>query len=240
MTEIIVNGIVSLGAAFLGAWFAYRFNLRQQKQWDKERKEADDSAEQVSRISRLNYLKTYLYFYIDELQKIYEKLNYKQQLYEEIKKSRYRTTEQEENELFIFHIDFSSTMKIDWSTLSFTNNEAEFVYALSHVETSIHRFVHSHEFSIHRFEKDVEKFKADMEKGKSMSIRLYLTKKFIDTQIYNNDSEIFRLQQAVFCIDRMITVLSKYAKTHKYNLNNLSYLPEQIKFVAKAINEVKK
>lgn len=73
-----------------------------------------------------------------------------------------------------------------------------------------------------------------------MSVRLYLIKKFIDTQIYNNDSEIFRLQQAVFCIDRMITVLHEYARKNKYDLNKFSYLPEQIKFVAKAIEEVRK
>lgn len=246
-----VNCLTTLLAAGLGSWTAYLLNLRQQdiydrkrkeeeKEKEQERKEAEANADRALCISRLNYLKTYLYFYIDELQKIYDKLNYKQQLYEGIKKSNYKTTEQEEDALFIFHIDFSSTMKIDWSTLSFANNEAEFIYSLSHVETAIHRFVHSHDFAILRFEKDVEKFKTDMDKEKEISVRLYLIKKFIDTQIYNNDSEIFRLQQAIFCIDRMISVLSKYARTHKYNLNNLSYLPEQIKFVAKAIKDVKK
>lgn len=232
------DAIVTLLAAFGGAWFAYLFNLKQQEKWDKERKNEEQEEQHAKEILELNYLQTYLYFYLDELQEIYNKLDYKQGLYEDIKHANYNVTKEQQEVLFTFHIDFSSPIKINWNELSFTNNEPEFIYSLSHAETAIHRFVHSHEFAIRRFEKETEKLKEEM-RNKMMN-RRFLMQKYIDTQFYNNDSEIFRLQYAVFCIDRMITVLSKYARTHKYTLSNLSYMPKQIKFVAQAIKEVKK
>ena len=59
------DAIVTLLAAFFGAWFAYRFNLRQQKKWDDERNEEEKREQRLAQLSELNYLQTYLHFYAE-------------------------------------------------------------------------------------------------------------------------------------------------------------------------------
>ena len=57
------NCIATLVAVGLGSWLAYLLNLRQQKIWDKERKEEDAKKERDEQVLQLNYLQTCLHYY---------------------------------------------------------------------------------------------------------------------------------------------------------------------------------
>lgn len=230
------NAVVTLLAAFFGAWFAYRFNLRQQRKWDKERKEEEDKKQKEMQILQLNYLQTYLYSYLEEFYDIYQKLDFKQQLYKSMIKKNYQITKSEFDDMCVVFIDFSSQFRDNWEKLSFIYNNSEFISSLARVETAIHRFVFSHDKGIGQFGADVKNLRQQLEKIPTK--KFILLRDFIDKQKYNNGEEIFRLQQAVGAIGKMLKVFETYVTSHNLKLNKLSYSFKIKKFVNQAQREV--
>ncbi|WP_428077500.1 hypothetical protein [Candidatus Avelusimicrobium alvi] len=230
------NAIVTLLAAFFGAWFAYRFNLRQQRKWDKERKIEEEKIKQEEQLLQLNYLQTYLHSYLEEFYDIYQKLNYKQQLYKSLIKKNYQATKEDLDNIYIAFIDFSSQFRDNWEKLSFIYNNSEFISSLARVETAIHRFVFSHDKEIEQFGADVKNLRQQLEKIPTK--KFILLRDFIDKQKYNNGEEIYRLQQAVVCLDTMLNVFEKYVISHNLKLDKLSYSSKIRKFVNQAQREV--
>ena len=234
------NSVITCFSAFLGAWFAYRFNLRQQKKWDAERKKEEEKAEQEEQALQLNYLQTCLHYYIDELYAVYNTLNYKQKLYGAIQKNNYQFTPDNFKEICVVFADFSSKFKINWKGLSFIGGNSKFIYVLAKVDTSIHRFVTSHSFGIDCFHEDIVDFKHIIAVANEEN-KFAVVKEFIDKQKYNNGEEIFLLQYAVSSIDEMLHIFEKYVSSHNYKnrLASLSYSPKVKKFVQLAKREVR-
>ena len=233
------NAVITCFSAFLGAWFAYRFNLRQQKKWDAERKKEEEKAEQEEQALQLNYLQTYLYSYIREFYDIFQKLDSKQQLYKEFVKKNYQLTDEDFHAVCTVFIDFSSQFRNNWEQLSFVHNNSEFISSLARVETSIHRFVFSHDKEIEHFSREVGLLRQHLEK--SPQKKQELMRIFIDKHKYNNGEEIFRLQETVVSIDEMLHIFEKYVSAHNYKnrLASLSYSPKVKKFVQLAKREVR-
>jgi len=239
MTEIIVNGIVSLGAAFLGAWFAYRFNLRQQKKWDKERKDEEQEDQRAKQVLELNYLQTYLHARIDDLCEIYEKIDAQRKLYNRTKSNSYQILKRDENDFFVTYVEFSSKFSCNWDALAFTRNEPEFIYTLGRVETAWHRFVLDHRFGVQHFEKNVALIKANLKKEPSGQQQHLIMKEFVDSQLFNYESEIFRLQEAVSYLNMMIDIFNKYIKKYGYqdSLKSIKYDQKTNEFVMHCVSE---
>lgn len=233
------NAVITCFSAFLGAWFAYRFNLRQQKKWDAERKKEEEKAEQEEQALQLNYLQTCLHSQLKEFYDIFQKLNQKQQLYKRIVKKNYQLTEEEFGGVCTVFIDFSSQFRNNWDQLSFVHNNSEFISSLARVETSIHRFVFAHDKDVEFFGREVELFRQRLEN--SPQRKQELLHAFIDKHKYNNGEEIFRLQEAVVSIDEMLHIFEKYVSAHNYKnrLASLSYSPKVKKFVQLAKREVR-
>ena len=222
MTEIIVNGFVSLGAAFLGAWFAYRFNLKQQKKWDKERNEEEKREQQLSQLSHLNYLQTYLHSYVDDFYSIYQKLKYRKHLYKRIIKKNYNLDKLETQELFTVFVDFSYQFSINKKDFLFTINEPPFLYVLAKVETLIQRFNRAHVFGNEMLLKEKEMLYRDLQQYPNFS--KWIVSEFINKHLHNLNEQIYLLQKTVACIDKMLEVFYDYTKEyHFYNLADLSY-----------------
>lgn len=234
------NCIATLVAVGLGSWLAYLLNLRQQKIWDKERKEEDAKKERDEQVLQLNYLQTCLHYYVDELYTIYNKLNYKQKLYGAIQKNSYQLTPDNFKEICVVFADFSSKFKINWKDLSFAACNSEFIYVLASVDTAIHRFVNSHSFGINCFHKDIIDFKRFMAIANKEN-KFDIVKEFIDKQIYNNGEEIFLLQYAVSSIDEMLQIFEEYVSMNNYQnrLAVLSYSSNVKEFVQQAKREVR-
>lgn len=240
MTEIIVNGCVSLGAAFLGAWFAYRFNLKQQKKWDQERKEAEQEEQRTKEILELNYLQTYLHARVDDLYEIYQKLDSQWQLYNRTRENNYRIPKQDEDDFFLIFVEFSSKFSCNWDALAFTRNDPEFIYTLGRVETSWHRFVMAHRFAVQHFEKNVALVRSDLESESNEQNKHLIMQKFVNLQISNYESEIFRLRETVSYLNMMIDIFNKYVRVYGYDnsLKDIGYDAKTDEFVKKCISEV--
>ena len=237
MTEIIVNGIVSLGAAFLGAWFAYRFNLRQQKKWDKERKEEELSAQREEQKLQLNYLQTYLYAYVDEFFEICQILLSKQIICFKIKENNYKGKKSDWEKLFVIYDDLSFAFASNKDKLFFTSTDPEFIRNLANVETGIKRFNSLHNSA----NRSLEKRKISLRDVEQMPERVQynLRKECIDVCLFNINSEIYVLQKAVFDIDHMLKCFWKYVKKHDITgLSKLSYKQHTKIFVQQAIQDV--
>ncbi|MDD7578912.1 MAG: hypothetical protein PUK24_05130 [Elusimicrobia bacterium] len=234
------NAVITCFSAFLGAWFAYRFNLRQQKKWDAERKKEEEQAQQREQLLQLNYLQTYLHSQLKEFYDIFQKLNQKQQLYKRIVKKNYQLTDEEFDGVCTVFIDFSSQFRNNWEQLSFVHNNSEFISSLARVETSIHRFVFAHDKDIEFFGREVELFRQRLEN--SPQRKQELLHAFIDKHKYNNGEEIFRLQQVVVSIDVMLKVFEKYIRANNYQnqFALLSYSARVRGFVKQAKREVEK
>lgn len=243
------DAAVTLLAAFGGAWFAYRFNLKQQEKWDKQRADDEKKEQRLAQLSQLNYLQTYLHFYADELYDCYQKLQAKQELYERITKNKYQLSDQDLEDVSVVFADLSSKFESNWKTLSFTNNDPLFNYTLAKLETAIQRFNRSHSFGIETFSKDLDKLRRDLDilGGRNLDLAV---KPFVKKQKYNNGEEIFLICHAVATLDEMIGVFTKYAKNNGYNfvennqkeagLSILSYSKDVEKFIKKAKIEVQK
>lgn len=242
------DAAVTLLAAFGGAWFAYLFNLKQQKKWDKERNEEEKKEKRLAQLSQLNYLQTYLHFYADELYHCYEKLHIKQQIYERIEQNKYQLSEKDLDDISVVFADFSSKFESNWKDLSFTNNNPLFIYTLGKLETAIQRFNNSHSFGIETFRRDLDELKHKLEIVYPGTEK-HVIKPFIKKQKYNNGEEIFLICHAAATLNEMISVFNKYAKNNGYNfvennrkeegLSILSYSKDVEKFIEKAKNEVK-
>lgn len=232
------NAVITCFSAFLGAWFAYRFNLRQQKKWDAERKKEEELAQQREQLLQLNYLQTYLHSQLKEFYDIFQKLDYKQKLYKELVKKNYQLTDEDFYAVCTVFIDFSSQFRNNWEQLSFVHNNSEFISSLARVETSIHRFVFSHDKEIEHFSREVALLRQHLEK--SPQKKQELMRVFIDKHKYNNGEEIFRLQEAVVSIDTMLKVFEKYVTSHQiqHNLSRLGYSSKVKKFINQAKREV--
>ena len=237
MTEILVNGLVSLGAAFFGAWFAYRFNLKQQKKWDKERQEEEKEEKRAEQILQLNYLQTYLYATIDDLFDIAQQLDSKKDLYERIISHNYEITQLDIDIINTIFVDFSSRFKSNWDALYFTSNEPDFMYSLGRAETALQHFISGHTFEVQNSWNRVKSFREALNNNKNKKDTI---KQFIDIGRDNNKSEIFRMQKAVACLDIMINVLNKYANKHKIELKSISYDSDTKKFVKDCLNKTPK
>lgn len=241
------DAIVTLLAAFFGAWFAYRFNLRQQKKWDDERNEEEKREQRLAQLSELNYLQTYLHFYADELFDCYQKLKSKQQLYDKIKQNKYQLSDKDLDDVSVVFSDFSSKFESNWKDLSFTNNDPLFIYTLAKLETAIQRFNKSHSFGVENFSKDL----CELRRGIAAFTRSnmdIIVKPFVKKQQYNNGEEIFLICYAAVTLDEMIGVFNEYAKTNGYHfvednkkeegLSILSYSKHVEKFIEKSKTEV--
>lgn len=249
MGEILVNGMVSLGAAFLGAWFAYRFNLRQQKQWDEERNNKEKEEQQLEQLLQLNYLQTYLHFYADELYDCYQKLQDKQQLYNKIKQNKYQLSKEDLYDVSIVFSDLSSKVENNWKTLSFTNNEPLFNYTLAKLETAIQRFNNVHAFGLETFRRDLNELKRGLGIVGGRNLEL-VVKPFIEKQKHNNGEEIFLICYAAVTLNEMISVFKGYVHNNGYNfvknnrkekgLSILSYSKNVKKFMEKAKIEIQR
>lgn len=243
------DAAVTLLAAFGGAWFAYRFNLKQQEKWDKQRADEGKKEQQLAQLSQLNYLQTYLHFYADELYCCYQKLQAKQELYERIKKNEYQLSDQDLADVSVVFADLSSRFESNWKALSFTNNNPLFNYTLAKLETAIQRFNRSHSFGIETFSKDLDKLRRDLDiyGGRNLDLAI---KPFVKKQRYNNGEELFLVFHAAVTLDEMIGVFKEYAKNSGYNfvennqkeagLSILSYSKDVEKFIEKARIEVQK
>ena len=241
------DAIVTLLAAFGGAWFAYLFNLKQQKKWDKERNEEEKEERRRLQLSQLNYLQTYLHFYADELYDCYQKLQAKQQLYDKIKQNKYQLSDKDLDDVSVVFADFSSKFENNWKDISFTNNDPLFIYTLAKLETAIQRFNNSHSFGIETFRRDLDELRRGLGICGGRNLEL-VVKPFIKRQKYNNGEEIFLICYAASTLDEMIGVFNKYAKDNGYNfvennkkeegLSILSYSKHVEKFIEKAKTEV--
>jgi hypothetical protein len=238
--------VATLLAAGLGSWTAYLLNLRQQKQWDKERKDEERKEQRLTQLLRLNYLQTYLHFCADELYDCYQKLQAKQQLYDKIKQNKYQLSDKDLDDVSVVFADFSSKFDNNWKDLSFTNNDPLFIYTLAKLETAIQRFNNSHSFGIETFRKDLDELRRGLEKVYPGSQKLVIAP-FVKRQKYNNGEEIFLVYYAAATLDEMIGVFNKYAKNNGYNfvennkeeegLSILSYSKHVKKFIEEAKNE---
>lgn len=236
------DATVTLLATFLGAWFAYKFSLRQQKQWDKERKSEEKEKQRAEQVLQLNYLQTYLYALIDDLYEHYQVLNCKHDLYANIIVNNYLISQADLENISIVFVDFSSKFRSNWDALYFTSNEPDFMYFLGLAETSWHNFVSCHAFEVQHFEKTINLFKEDVNIMADIGKKKLIVKQFIDTERDNNNAEIFRLKKAVANIYNMILVLDKYFKKHFPNdhLKKVVYNRVKNNFIKKCINTIPK
>lgn len=134
------KAVVTWLAAFFGAWFAYRFNLRQQKKWDDERRKEEEQKNQANQIIQLNYLKTYLITSLHQFVGIYAILKKKQEQYNDIILRGYNISENEERPLRQILVDFSYQMTSNSDLLMFTMGFPILLAQLASVETNIKRF----------------------------------------------------------------------------------------------------
>lgn len=243
------DAAVTLLAAFGGAWFAYLFNLKQQKKWDTQRTVEEKKEQCLTRLSQLNYLQTYLHFYADELYECYQKLQAKQRLYDRIQRNKYQLFDKDLEDVSVIFADLSSKFENNWKDLSFTNNDPLFNYTLAKLETAIQRFNKSHSFSVENFSKDISELRRELGILAGRHIDLAV-KPFVKKQKYNNGEEIFLVCYAAVTLDEMLGVFKKYAEDNGYpfvennrkeeGLSILSYSKHVKEFIEEAKTEIKR
>lgn len=243
------DAAVTLLAAFGGAWFAYLFNLKQQKKWDTQRTVEEKKEQWLRQLSQLNYLQTYLHFYADELYDCYQKLQAKQRLYNRIQRNKYQLFDKDLEDVSVIFADLSSKFENNWKDLSFTNNDPLFNYTLAKLETAIQRFNKSHSFGVENFSKDISELRRELGILAGRHIDLAV-KPFVKKQKYNNGEEIFLVCYAAVTLDEMLGVFKKYAEDNGYpfvennrkeeGLSILSYSKHVKEFIEEVKTEIKR
>lgn len=202
------KAVVTWLAAFLGAWFAYRFNLRQQKKWDDERRIEEEQRNQANQITQLNYLKTYLITSLHQFVSIYAILKKKQKQYNDIVLRGYTISENEEGPLRQIIVDLSYQMTSNANLLMFTMGFPIFLAQLASVETNIKRFQSQIGFFNSRVKDSVWNYQLTRN-----------MKELVDSQKENIQPVFHLLYASVDSIDVMLGILEKYVNKQGLILN---------------------
>lgn len=210
------NAVITCFSAFLGAWFAYRFNLRQQKKWDDERKKEEEKLCRANQIIQLNYLKTYLMNYLNQFITVYEILKEKQEKYNDIISKGYNILEDDKLLLRGVIVDVSYQMNSNKDSLIFTMDFPAFLTQLASVETNIKRFQSQIDFFNSRIKESVYNYQ--------------LTKnptELVEPQKENIKPVFNLLYASVDSINIMLGVLTEYANKQGFVLNHNQEKPSE-------------
>lgn len=202
------NAVITCFSAFLGAWFAYRFNLRQQKKWDAERKKEEELRSQANQIIQLNYLKTYLITSLHQFVSIYAILKKKQEQYNAIILQGYKISADAEGSLRQIIVDLSYQMASNADLLMFTMGFPVFLAQLASVETNIKRFQSQIKFFNSRVKDSVRNYQFTGN-----------IKELVDPQKENIQPVFHLLYASVDSIDVMLGVLEDYVNKQGLILN---------------------
>lgn len=229
MKEIIVNGLVSLGAAFLGAWFAYRFNLKQQKKWDKQRQEEEKKKEREEQILQLSYLQTYLIAYIGWCQKIEFTLKRYLDRYDKLYQRTDKLTPEEALQLGSSFIDAKYRFQNNYEKLYFTSTCPQFLLCLAKVDTGIQWLCSSLDF----LNTSLASVLSKVQTPEDVPGALYVNK-------YNLKNALQLVYSTAASLDEMLQVLYTYVDQNNLKLPVILKCDESVKaFLEMSKNKVK-
>ena len=216
------DAIVTLLAAFFGAWFAYRFNLRQQKKWDEERKKEEQKNEKEKQSLQLNYLHVYLHAYIEIFYHISSLLKDRMAIYDNIASKNYVMNTMEEMNIKSIFVDTTYRFEINTNDFSFARNSAAFIVKLAGVETSIQRFNAQMQFFNHSVYDSVYNYQLTKD-----------LKSLIENGRANLAQAIKLLYSGVLNMETMLDELRVYSKNYSVEFS------EQVSYSAEVLNWLK-